>query len=69
MIDHIKLAEKHGYIATDCNGAHQITFNDDLLQAYTNAIHEYDAVKCDEIADKTERAPEDFAEAIRQEKV
>ena len=88
MIDHIKLAEEceacisgHGVINMATDDAEFtkidcIAFGPEEIQAYTNAILEHAAVKCDEkaavakdLVNPTKHDAKDCAEAIRQEKV
>jgi len=76
MIDHIKLAGKEGRSLTGEYHLIGFQFTLEELEAYTNAILEYAAVKCDEYQKRDPAedgsgfwAAENCAEAIRQEKV
>jgi len=72
MIDHIKLAEECGFCHPLGEPLPNMVCNKAELQAYTNAILEYAAVKCDEhsVSDSEyDLGAFDCAEAIRQEKV
>ena len=80
MIDHIKLAEKCGigWQLTSESPQKIFVMRDEELQAYTNAILEYAAVRCDrcslgenrfDFQRAANQRAEECAEAIRQEKV
>jgi len=75
MIDHIKLAEKHFDKTIDNRGRVYFESDEYGLQAYTNAILEHAAVKCEEENNRTLKlfgvlgAAVSAATKIRQEKV